>query len=69
MRLGDIARGFADIPSGVVAFLTLRDASFFATVCSEITENLKTVGRDGLYEFCSWEDPETVQNQSAWQTH
>ena len=52
-RLGDIAgatifNNFADIPSGLVAFLTLRVASFFATVCSEITENLKTVGRGAI---------------------
>ena len=49
MRLGDIARAtifnsFADIPSGPVAFLTLRDASFLTTICSEIVVNLKTDG-------------------------
>ena len=40
-----IFNSFADIPSGPVAFLTLRDASFLATVCSESIENSKTVGR------------------------
>lgn len=40
-----ILRSFAEIPSGLAAFLILRVVNFFRTKCSVTFENEKVVGR------------------------